>query len=151
MGRVLGFVLAGLLLAGAVAGGWWWWDNQADAADPDALPSLTRDDATRAYLDAKGKVVQDMFDATPELVSDEVACETRIQTVLFPLASPDQLSVAAAKVPDPTARDLALAQVGLLTEYVASCKRQGAGVTKKAGERLTANKESFDKLMGDDR
>ena len=149
MGRVLGFVVVVCLLAAAAFGGWRWWEQRA-AADPDALPALTKDDATRAYLAREGKVVADMFDLTPQLVTDEGSCEKRIRTVLIPLASPDELSVASGKVPDPTARDLALAHVGLLTEYVASCKKQGAGVTNEAGERLTSNKESFDELMGAD-
>ena len=146
MGRVLGFVLVVVLLAGAGAGGWWWWENrQADAA-LDALPALTKEDATRSYLDGEGQVVQDMFDRTPELVADEGSCEKRVRALLPPLGTPNELSAAAGKVPDPTARDVALAHVGLLTEYAASCKKD-VGETDAVGEKLMENRSTFEELM----
>lgn len=150
MGRAVGLVLLVVVVAAAAAGGWWWWEQHSRAADADALPALTKADKTRAYLEGPGKVVATMFGVTPEVVdAEDGSCASRVKEHLFPLASPDELSVAAGKVPDPTARDLALAQVGLLTEYAASCKGS-AGKTEQAGERLMSNKDSFDELMGDD-
>lgn len=152
MGRVLGLVVVAAVLAAVAAGGWWWWDQRqnAAAADGDALPALTKVDATRTYLDGPGKIVAAMFDVTPNVVDDtEGTCAGRVKGYLSGLASPNELSVAAGKVPDPTARDLSLAHVGLLTEYAASCKGSEEE-TEQAGERLTENKASFDELMAED-
>lgn len=149
MGRVLGLVVVVATLAVIAVGGWWWWEQRTSTADTDALPALTKEDATRDYLDGPGKVVAAMFDVTPRVVDDtEGTCARRVKGYLSGLASPDELSVAAGKVPDPTARDLSLAQVGLLTEYAASCK--GAEETEAAGNRLMDNKASFDELMAED-
>lgn len=151
MGRVLGFVLMLCLLGGIGFGAWTWYEKHQAAAALDALPALTKGDATRAYLNGKGKVVQDMFDRTPDLVTDKGTCEDRVRAVLPKLGSPNELSAAATKVPDPTARDLALAHVSLLVDYAASCK-DGGKETEKAEDRLTENKDSFDTLMaGDER
>jgi hypothetical protein len=146
VGRVLGFVLVVVLLVGAGFGAWTWWEKrQADAA-LDALPALTKDDATRAYLNGDGKVVQDMFDATPKIVADTDTCAERVKRVLPPLGNPNELSAAAAGVPDPTARDVALAHVGMLTDYAASCKGDEA-TTERVGEQLQTNRATFEELM----
>jgi hypothetical protein len=151
VGRVLGFVLVLCLVGGAGYGAWTWLEKRQAEAALDALPVLTKDNATRAYLDGKGKVVQDMFDRTPELVADEGSCEDRVRSVLPDLGSPNELSSAATRVPDPTVRDLAVAHVSLLVDYAASCKG-GGEKTEEAGERLTENKDSFDTIMaGDER
>lgn len=147
VGRVLGFVLVVCLLAGAGFGAWTWWEKrQADAAR-DALPALTKEDATRAYLAGDGKVVQDMFDVTPKVVADNGTCAQRVKSILPKLGDPNELSAAAAKVPDPTARDVALAHVGMLTDYAASCKGDEA-TTQRVGGQLRQNKATFEELMG---
>lgn len=145
MGRVVGFVLVVCLLAGAAMGGWWWWEQRKAVAAGDALPALTRDDATRAYLSGEGRVVREMFDITPRVVADEGTCGGRVTSLLPEVGSPTVLSQASTRVPDPTARDLALAHVGLLGDYAASCK-DGAR-TEALGKQLLENKATFETLM----
>lgn len=149
MGRVLGFVLVLALLVGAGVGGWSWWETRQAEASLDALPALTKENSTRAYLDGTGKVVRAMFDLTPELVADEGSCADRVRTLLPPLGTPNELSEAASDVPDPTARDVALAHVGMLTDYAASCNDGGDGV-EVVGDELVMNRATFEELMAEE-
>lgn len=135
-------VLVVALAVGVGAGAWWWFEVRAQV---DPLPALTKDNATRAYLVGEGAVVTEMFVASRDLVASDEGCGEAVMGVVAPLGSPEDLVGVATGVPDPTARDLAVAQVGLLTQYATACG--DPETVDGLGVRLVANADSFDELL----